>query len=205
MEQRLTLELGRGLDRDHLDALGTNARVRHDGQHARTSPCSLVGERGAHPAGAAIAEEAHRIERLARAAGGHEDLAAVERARAQQPSDRSCDRGRLAHPTHAGLALGERAVLGADEHEPALVQGRHVRAGRRVVPHPHVHRGRDDDRTRRREHALRHDVVGEAVRELGQRVRGARCDAHERRNPGGVEVRIACHRARARRAAPDGG
>ena len=61
--------------------------------------------------------------------------AAVERARtrAAPPITAAIAAGSLIRPMPA-LALGERALLGPDEHEPALAQRRDVRAGRRVRP-----------------------------------------------------------------------
>ena len=192
LRQGLALELGRGLDVDDLPEARPHLRVGDDGDHLGAAARRLVGERRAHPARAAVAEEAHGVERLARAARGDEDATAGQRtARAEQRRDRRRDRRGLAHAAHAPLALGERALLGADQDGAALGERRHVGARRGVLPHADVHGRRHDERAGCGERALRHDVVGEPVRELRERVRGARRDAHERRDARGVEMRVA--------------
>ena len=147
------------------------------------------------PAGA-VAEEADRVERLARPARRDEDALARERAR-RPPEELAAardDRLRLGHPARADLALGELAALGADELDAPRAQRLDVRLRRRVLPHAHVHRGRDEDRAAEGERGLGQDVVGEAVRELRERVR------RERRDDEQVGLRAGADRARAARS-----
>src|SRR5436853_329049 len=68
---------GRGLD--DLD-LGRrrDGEVRGEQRHVGAAAARFTREGHAHPAGRAVAEEAHRVERLARPAGGDEDAAAGE-------------------------------------------------------------------------------------------------------------------------------
>ena len=87
---------------------------------------------------------------------------------------------RLRHPPHAELALGRLALVGPDQHDaarPRSVLG--VRPRRRVRPHARVHRRRDERRAAVRERRLGQNVVGEPVRELRERVRGARRDEQQ--------------------------
>jgi hypothetical protein len=70
-----------------------------------------------------------------------------------------------------------------------------------VLPHPGVHRGRDEERAAVRERSLGEDVVGEAVRELRHRVRGEGRD-HEQVGP--LEVRVGIGRGRFARQREEG-
>ena len=90
---------------------GVRGDQRHLGAALRGDP----GERVALPAGGAVAEEAHRVERLAGAAGGDDDAAALEVAR-QRRSPRSSssrasvdDLGRVGQPARAGVRAGQPA------------------------------------------------------------------------------------------------
>ena len=58
---------------------------------------------------------------------------------------------------------------------------------RRVLPHPRVHRGRDEQRAVVREHRLGERVVGETVRQARHRVRRQRRDDEQ---VGALKVRI---------------
>jgi hypothetical protein len=71
-------------------------------------------------------------------------------------------------------------------------------------PHARVHRGRDQRGAPVRERGLGQDVVGEAVRQLGERVRGARCD-HEQIGTREMEVDVVPGRAARERAEGLGG
>jgi hypothetical protein len=83
---------------------------------------------------------------------------------------------RLGHPPHAELSLRRLALVRTDEDDTARAQRLGVRAGRGMRPHPRVHRRRDEHRPAVRKRRLGEDVVGEPVRELGERVRRARRD-----------------------------
>jgi len=74
----------------------------------------------------------------------------------------------------------------------ALGERSGVRLRRGVLPHADVHRGRGENGPAEGEPELREDIVGESVRELGERVRRERRD-HEQvgfDEPGGDDVRL---------------
>ena len=86
------------------------------------------------------------------------------------------DLARLGQPARAGVRAGEPAV-GRVEHDHAtLAQGRDVRPGGRVQPHLGVHRRGEHDRAARGEQGVREQVVGQAVRGLGEQVGRGRRD-----------------------------
>ena len=114
---------------------------------------------------------------------------------------RARDLGRLGHPAHAPLALGRLALVGPDELDAAREQRLGVRAGRRVRPHARVHRRRDEHRAAVGERRLGEEVVGEAVRELRERVRGARRDDEQ---VGARQVEVEVLRRRAPRERREG-
>ena len=131
----------------------------------------------AHPSRRAVADEAHGVDRLARAARRHEDVLPLQRAAAgEQIEGGGDDLVRLRHPADAELALRRLTLVRADEDDAATSQRFRVRTRRRVRPHARVHRRRDEHRSAVRERRLGEDVVGEAVRELRERVRRARGD-----------------------------
>ena len=90
----------------------------------------------------------------------------------------------------AVLPLGQLALLGADHVDAPLDQEPHVRLRRRVLPHADVHRRGDEHGAADGERRLGEDVVGQAVRELRQRVRGERRD-HEQVRVGEMRVEVA--------------
>src|ERR671931_164787 len=71
---------GRGLDDLYVGGRG-DREVRREQRHLAAAAARLARERDAHPARRAVAEEAHRVERLARPARGDQDAAAGERRR----------------------------------------------------------------------------------------------------------------------------
>ena len=91
------------------------------------------------------------------------------------------------HPARTDLALGELALRRSDQLHAALAKQGGVRLGRRVLPHAHVHRRRDEDRSRMSERCLGEKIVREPVREPGERVGRQRRDDEEIR---ALEVRI---------------
>ena len=196
--QGLALELGGGLDLDDLAGGGPDTGVGQERRDPGAAGGGLVGQRRAHAPRGAVAEEADAVERLARPAGGDQDAAAGQRpiapAAVEHRPDGGVDLGRLAHPPHPPLALGELALGRADDGRAAAAQGLDVLPGRRVVPHADVHRRGHDERAGGGQGALGEDVVGEPEREPGQRVGAARGDAHDGRLAGGVEVRVAAVR-----------
>ena len=177
--RRLALHV-RGRRRvDHLDAVrNADGQVGREQGHVGTPAFRLGGQRDAHPARGAVAEKTDRIERLARAAGADEDLGAGERTLclidtcSEQRLDPRGDRLRLAHPPQSDLTFGELAGFGSDQLDAASPQRRHVRLRCLVLPHARVHRRRDQHGPPVCQRRLGEDVVGEAVGELGERVRG---------------------------------
>ena len=203
----LALELGGRLDLDDPATRRPDARVRDDRDDLGATSRSLVGERRAHAPRAAVAEEAHRVERLARAAGGDEHA----------PPGEACRAGAAAIAIASAIAAG--SAMRPMPHSPSASapssgptstapRAASVATFARVAGCSHMRTfiaGATTSGPGRGQRALRHDVVGEAVRELRERVRRARRDAHERRDARRVEVRVRCRRAPAHRAAPGGG
>ena len=128
-----------------------------------------LGDRDAHPAARPIADEADRVDRLARAAGGHDDVAAVEIRLAGRPRQAGRPGRRIRAPGSDGrrpprprrrrsgrssasrpmpdLARRQRPGLRLDDGvAEAVAQPGDVGPGRRVGVHLAVHRRRDDDR-----------------------------------------------------------
>src|SRR5262245_771791 len=69
--EHLACDVLRGGRRDELDSVGRrHAQVRADEGDGSAATLSLFGERDSHPPRRAVADVAHGIERLARAAGG---------------------------------------------------------------------------------------------------------------------------------------
>ena len=187
-------ELGGAADvhvADRRVALERDVR-RHDDDLG--SACRRgVGEREPHPPRGAVAEEAHRVDRLARAAGGDQRPRTGPGPRAQVRLDGGKQRGGLGQAPDPGLAVRRETAARRDEHvDPALAQRRDVRLGRRVFPHPRVHRRRDDHRAARDERACGQERVRLALGELRDRVRRGRGDQEhvgrlgEREMPGRV-------------------
>src|SRR5215210_3755930 len=152
---------------DYIHSYGRAHReVRRDERDLRPAPSRLGRERGAHAARRAVAEEADRVQRLARPAGGHEHTTALELlALLEQRGDALEDLLRLAHPPHSDLALGGVALLGTDQLDAAGAQRLDVDLGRRVLPHAWVHRRRGDNRAVEGDGSLSQDVVREPVGE----------------------------------------
>ena len=220
-------QLRGGLDVDvGDDRVAVQGHVGGDARHGGAAPGRLVGQREAHPPRGAVADVADAVDRLARAPGGHEHPEPVERARRAGRHDRldgDQQLGRLAQAAGAPLPLrSERAGAGVQNGDPARAQDVQVGLRRRVRPHLVVHRRGDEDGAGGGEGGRGDEVVGEAVRELGDRVRRGRRDqvgvgiAHElevrervvlgrrligERAPRGVALEVATA-APARRRAP---
>ena len=181
-----------GRRRDRLDAGGRrDGEVRGEQDDLRAAPARLLGERDAHPARRAVADEAGRVERLARAAGGDEHALARRGCRgASSCSTRAGDLAGLGHPAHAPLALGRLALVGPDELDAAG-----ARASRRSRGSPGAPTcagsspGATSTGPRWASAASVSEVVGEPVGELRERVRGARRD-DEQVGAGQVQVEV---------------
>ena len=179
---------GGGLDVDVAHARVARQRdVRGDDRHVGAERGRLLGEREAHPPRRAVADEAHGVDRLARAAGGDEHAQAREvrlgRRRAPGTSasiaaSRSAGSG--SRPGPASPCGRQAPAAGLEHGRAARAQRRDVRLRRGVLPHLVVHR-----RARRAagsvggERGARQEVVGEPGGELGDRVRRGRRDRED--------------------------
>ena len=120
---------------------------------------------------------AHRIERLARAAGGDEHNFAGQIVAAAQGVEHGVGDGiRLGHAACAHHAAGQIAGAGLDDAHAALAQDFKIGLRGRVIPHVHVHCGSDEDRRVRGQIHGGEEIVGDAVSEFGQDVGGGRRD-----------------------------
>ena len=97
-------------------------------------------------------------------------------APAAMPRHRRDDVGRLRHAAGPKFAASHLAVLGADEGDPVGLELRDVALRRRMRPHPHVHRRGDQHPLVGGEQRRRGEIVGEAVRHLGEKIGGCRRD-----------------------------
>jgi hypothetical protein len=105
--------------RDHLDPRRRgHGEVRREQHDVGAAAPRFLRDRHAHPAGRPVADEAHGVDGLARAAGGDEYPAAGERRRRQQLLDARRDLVRLGHPADAPLALGHLALVGPTSSTP---------------------------------------------------------------------------------------
>ncbi len=164
-----------GRRRNRLDAVGRRDRqVRCEQDHLGAAAARLLGQRDPHPPRRAVAEVAHAVERLARSACGDEHAATGQRPGSEQLRDARRDLLRLRHAADAPLAFRHLSFVRADELDAPGDERLDVRARRSVRPHARVHRRRDEHRAAMRECRLGEDIVGDAVRELRERVRGAR-------------------------------
>ena len=66
---------------------------------------------------------------------------------------------------------------GLDDLYAAFAQDFQIRLGRRMLPHIHVHRRSNNDRSGGREIKRGEKIVGDALREFGQNVGG--CGSHD--------------------------
>ncbi len=145
------------------------ASKRHGGAPA----AGLGGQRHAHATRGAVADVAHRVERLARAPGAHDDVPPRQGAAGrEQPLGPRDDLLRLRHPPRPDLALRKLSVSRADDVSTSRDERLEVRLRRRMEPHRRVHCGRDENRPPVRERRLRENVVGDAVRQPRHRVGG---------------------------------
>ena len=140
------------LDVDAVDAggLGEGDVGGDQGDVCTAAGCG-GGQGDAHAAAGAVAEEADRVDRLARPASGDQHAQAVPGtlANGQLGFDAGEQLRRVGQPALAMLApRGEGALVGLDHGDAALAQGREVCLGRRVGVHAVVHRRRDEARRR---------------------------------------------------------
>ena len=145
--QQRGAQVGGRLDRDDRGAgREGDLDVGGDDRHPRAAVEGRLGDRGAHPAGRAVADETDRVDRLARPAGGHDDVAAgqvgvagrfderwaggriggTDRAIADGRDDGVDDGRQLGQPPDARLARRERTGVGLDDRVAELAQPRDV-------------------------------------------------------------------------------
>ena len=190
--------------------LRTPTGTRHaqragDERTRRAAPPRRGGERDAHLAAAVIRDESHRIDRLARRAGGDEDalsrtsgpLDARARVRRARGSFRvpACVPDRSPRPPRAD------PVVGFEHPVAELPQMLDVALRLRVRPHAIVHRGNEQHRSRGREETRRlrrSSAWPLAARARKSAVAGATTTASALRGeldviervPGGNELRV---------------
>ncbi len=110
-----------------FDQFAMRRRVQRRGaadqNHLGTAALRGLGQRVAHLAAGAIAEEAHRVEGLARAAGGDQhDFAGQVVATAQRAEHGVGDDFRLGHAARAHHAAGQLARARLNDAHAALAQ-----------------------------------------------------------------------------------
>ena len=123
----LGVDDGGGLGQRHLDPA-------RDDRHAGPAREGRLGDRDTHPAGAPVADEPDGVDRLRRAAGADDDVAAVEVGLAERGDERRPRRRRPAggraprrwpRPPHRRSAAAPRA----GPHPPGPRRGCRTRAG----------------------------------------------------------------------------
>ncbi len=179
-------ELGRGLDADDLDPRGVGERdVRGHQGHLGAAGGRRPGQGDALPARGAVAQESDGVEAFPRATGGDHDVATrqvedVGSSTAGEHVTRQLeDLLGLGQPALAGVLAGQPPLGGLDDERAPAAQRRDVVLGGGVLPHLGVHRGDEHDRAAGGEQRVGQQVVGEAVRGLGQEVGGRRRHDHE--------------------------
>ena len=157
-----------------------SARRQHDvggdKGHLSAAACGRVGQRQAHPSAGAIADVAHRVDRLPCPAGGDQDAQTVPR-----PPPAAWPR-----PGRAALRLGSRPTPCSPRDASAPSSGsitlmprsRSVARLAWVAASRTCGRSSPERRARRRagQERRRHHRVGDPGRELGDRVRRGRGD-----------------------------
>ena len=126
----LGLHLGRGLDTHDLDADRRRPVDRRHERHLRTAARRFLGDRVSLLAAAAVGDDAHGVDRLARAAGADDHLETVHVGRCEQSVDGGDDRLGRGQPALAGIAAGETAPI------PARRRARHASAAWRCCRPP---------------------------------------------------------------------
>lgn len=136
-------------------------------------------ESRALPTTGAVAQEAHGVDRLPRAAGRHHDPHPGEVTGGQQRLRRGEDVLRLRHAAGSTVTAGELSVGRADDVDAALTQRGDVRLCRAIPPHLRVHRRSEQHRGLGGEQRGAQQVVGEARGDLREGVRGRGCHDHQ--------------------------
>src|SRR5512132_983185 len=165
----------------HAHHGGTGGGLDRAGTHHERDrgPASerLRGDGEPHLARRTVPHESNGVDRLPRRSGRHDDACAGEIARCRERIlDRLQDAVGLGHAARPFVAGGQRPVRRSDDASPSRRQGVHVCLRRRVLPHPRVHRRREDERAAGLEQRRSEQIVRDALRELGDHVRRGRRD-----------------------------
>jgi hypothetical protein len=167
------LHVGGALDVDHLHAGWRRQRDRAAHQrHLGPAPSRDARDRVAHLPARVVAEVANGIDRLARGTGRHEHPLPDQILRRHRSGRGLDDLGGFRKTAGALVPARKRAARRADDPRPARGDRLDVRLRGRMLPHVHVHRGRDDDRRARREQDGGEEVVGDPVCHLRDQVCG---------------------------------
>jgi hypothetical protein len=86
---------------------------------------------------------------------------------------------RTGQPALAGIGAGEPADSRLHDNGATRTQDCDIGAGGWMLPHLGVHRGREEHRAPGGEQCVREQIVGQALRGLGEQVGGGRCDDDE--------------------------
>ena len=186
---------------DHLDTCRRGHReVRGEQRHVGAAAARLLGERDAHAAGRAVADEAHGVERLARAARADEHPLARRAARAGASSATRPRRSPRARPSARRPTRPRPA-----RPRPARPARRRARAAVAtfacVAGCAHMRRfiaGATSERPAVRERCLGDDVVRDARARASRAC--SRCSGAIDVEVGALEVRVRVRRRGSRRA-----
>ena len=142
----------RRLDPNQLDAGGRRQIDRPGDQHrVGAERRGGGGDRIALLARGMVGDVAHRIDRLLRRSGGDQHppagQAPVLRLGCEMRLDGGKNIGHLRHPPRPIFAARHRPVIRPAYQHAIAFEPRQIALRRRVVPHPHIHRRRDQHRS----------------------------------------------------------
>ena len=147
-----------------------------DHGHLRAGFGRGLRHREAHLAAAGIGDAAHGVDRLERRTRRQQHALAGEDLGLPRRDQCGEQRFGLEHPAVAVFVARELAVVGTEYGDAIVGQLRHVALRGLVRPHLPVHRRGDQQRAFAGEAQRRQEIVGAALRELGQEVRRGRRD-----------------------------
>jgi hypothetical protein len=170
-------------------------RARHQ-RDGRAAAQRFGGHRVPHAPARAVADETHRIDIFEGRTGGDQDASAGQRprgARLQHLLGRDHDVRRFRKTPLPNPTARQISRTRIDHLHTACAERLEVLDDRGMLEHVGVHRGGDEDRRASRGVERRQKIIGQAVRELGNRVgRGRR--HHEqvdvRRNRYVLDIRV---------------
>src|SRR5260221_12718347 len=159
---------------DHVHAL----HARRSGErgdtgyqrHLRTCFKRCLRDGVAHLARALIGDPAHRVDRLIGRSRRDQHFFFRKRLWAERTRDFGQYLRWLEHPPHAAFAVRMVTFRRTEDADPIGAQALDVTLRRRVLPHLHVHRGRDHERAAARDVQRREQVVTQAVRKLRETI-----------------------------------